>query len=82
MTRALPLRADWEQAKDTIMHAAVLKKFRSHEAPRAILLGTGTAKIVENAPMDAYWGCGSDGQGLNKLGNILMHVRETLTALS
>lgn len=79
MTRALPLRPDWEEAKDAIMHAAVLKKFQTHAAPRAILLSTGTAKIVENAPMDAYWGCGPDGQGLNKLGEILMQVRAEVT---
>ena len=82
MTRAIPLRADWEEVKDAVMHAAVLKKFQSHDAPRTLLLGTGTARIVENAPMDAYWGCGPDGQGLNRLGEILMEVRETLRASS
>lgn len=82
MTRLLPLRPDWEEVKDTIMHAAVLKKFQTHEAPRALLLGTGTARIVENAPMDSYWGCGPDGNGLNKLGEILMDVRARLKASS
>lgn len=28
--------------------------------------------------MDAYWGCGPDGQGLNRLGAILMQVRAEL----
>lgn len=78
MTRHLPLRPDWKEVKDAIMAAAVLKKFQSHAEPRAILISTGTAEIVENAPMDAYLGCGPDGQGLNKLGQILMQVRATL----
>lgn len=78
MTRAMSLRPDWEDVKDAIMQAAVLKKFETHAAPRALLLGTGTARIVENAPMDAYWGCGPDGQGLNRLGEILMQVRAAL----
>jgi ribA/ribD-fused uncharacterized protein len=78
MTRALPLRPDWEEVKDAIMHKAVLTKFQTHPAPRAMLLGTADALIVENAPMDAYWGCGPDGQGLNKLGQILMQVRTAL----
>lgn len=82
MTRALPLRADWEEAKDAIMYEAVLKKFQTHVAPRDLLLGTAAAQIVENAPMDAYWGCGPDGNGLNKLGKILMRVRGELTVLS
>ena len=29
--------------------------------------------------MDAYWGCGPDGRGLNKLGQILMMVRSELS---
>jgi predicted NAD-dependent protein-ADP-ribosyltransferase YbiA (DUF1768 family) len=28
--------------------------------------------------MDAYWGCGPDGAGLNKLGRILMQVRSEI----
>ncbi|MEJ6395362.1 NADAR family protein [Gymnodinialimonas sp. 2305UL16-5] len=78
MTRALPLRPDWEEVKDGVMYDAVSKKFRTHAGPRDLLLGTGEARIVENAPMDAYWGCGPDGQGLNRLGEILMRVRAEL----
>ncbi|GAB4239826.1 MAG: hypothetical protein Kow00121_66390 [Elainellaceae cyanobacterium] len=28
--------------------------------------------------IDYYWGCGKDGSGKNKLGQILMEVREIL----
>lgn len=78
MTRAVPLRADWDDVKDAVMLAAVRVKFTTHAGPRALLLSTGAARIVENAPMDAYWGCGPDGQGLNRLGAILMQVRAEL----
>ena len=80
MTRSLPLREDWETIKDQVMLDAVRVKFQTHPEPRALLLGTRQASIVENAPMDAYWGCGPNGQGLNKLGNILMQVRDELQA--
>lgn len=60
------------------MLKALEVKFRTHAVPRDMLLATGTQDIVENAPMEAYWGCGPDGQGLNKLGKILMLVRECL----
>jgi predicted NAD-dependent protein-ADP-ribosyltransferase YbiA (DUF1768 family) len=33
---------------------------------------------VENAPGDYYWGIGKNGTGLNKLGKILVSVREQL----
>lgn len=78
MTRNIPLRSDWEEVKDQIMLDAVRVKFRTHAHPRQLLLSTGSTRIVENAPMDSYWGCGPDGQGLNKLGKILMQIREEL----
>lgn len=78
MTREIPLRNDWETVKEQIMHDAVGKKFETHEGPRNLLLSTGDLPLVENAPMDAYWGCGPDGSGLNKLGIILMQVRAEL----
>lgn len=79
MTRKLPLRDDWEEVKDQIMLDAVRVKFRTHETLRLVLLATENARIVENAPMDSYWGCGPDGRGLNKLGKILMQVRQELS---
>ncbi|MEO0536615.1 MAG: NADAR family protein [Cyanobacteria bacterium P01_A01_bin.123] len=76
--RRYPIRADWEQVKDDIMHRAVLTKFQTHAEIQAILVGTGDEPIVENAPGDYYWGCGKNGGGLNKLGQILEAVRTTL----
>ncbi|MBH8599133.1 NADAR family protein [Thermoactinomyces sp. CICC 10523] len=76
--RRLPLRQDWELVKDEVMRKAVLQKFKSHHDIRAILLSTGNRGIVENSPVDYYWGCGADGSGKNMLGQILMEVREEL----
>ena len=76
--RRYPLRSDWEQVKDDIMHQGVLRKFEIHADIRNLLLGTGDELIVENSPIDYYWGCGADGSGKNKLGQILIAVREIL----
>ncbi|MBD2693682.1 NADAR family protein [Anabaena catenula] len=76
--RNRPLRSDWEQVKDDIMRKALLCKFSSHSDIREILLSTGNQKLVENSPIDYYWGCGSDGSGKNMLGIILMEIRELL----
>jgi ribA/ribD-fused uncharacterized protein len=76
--RNLPLRKDWELVKEDIMRKAVLQKFKSHDDIRAILLSTGNQLIIENSPVDYYWGCGADGSGKNKLGQILMEIREML----
>jgi hypothetical protein len=76
--RTRPLRSDWEEVKDEVMRRAVLRKFETHIDIRAILLATGDEPIIENAPSDYYWGCGADGSGQNKLGQILMEVRAVL----
>jgi ribA/ribD-fused uncharacterized protein len=79
-SRAVPLRPDWEQVKDGVMLRAVLRKFELHADARAVLLGTGDEELVENAPSDYYWGCGADGSGRNRLGQILVEVRAILRA--
>ncbi|MCU0516940.1 MAG: NADAR family protein [Oscillatoria sp. Prado101] len=76
--RKRPLRPDWEQVKDGIMRRGVLRKFETHADIREVLLSTGSEEIVENSPVDYYWGCGANGTGKNRLGQILMEVREIL----
>lgn len=80
--RTRPLRPDWEQVKDDVMRTAVRRKFESHANIRAVLLATGDEELVEAAPGDYYWGCGADGSGQNRLGQILMEVRAALRATS
>ena len=77
-SRKLPIKQNWEEIKDTIMFEAVLKKFQTHKKLAQMLIETGSQDIVENAPGDYYWGCGADGSGLNKLGQILVKVREII----
>ena len=79
-SRKLPLRRDWESVKDQIMLEVVRAKFTQHEDLKAILLGTGDARLVEHTTNDSYWGDGGDGSGKNRLGQTLMKVREELRA--
>lgn len=77
-SRKLPLRRDWESVKDQVMLQAVRAKFSQHADQKAILLGTGDALLIEHTERDSYWGDGGDGSGKNRLGHILMQVREEL----
>ena len=77
-SRKVAIREDWETVKEEIMFRAVLKKFKTHPKLSELLLFTGNQNIVENAPGDYYWGIGKNGTGLNKLGEILVSVREQL----
>jgi len=78
--RKRPLRRDWESAKENVMLDALRAKFTQHDELKAILLGTGDAKLVEHTANDSYWGDGGDGSGKNRLGHLLMKVREELRA--
>lgn len=77
-TRRRPLRPDWEEVKDDVMRRAVRRKFETHDDVREWLLLTAGEELVESAPGDYYWGCGADGSGLNRLGQILMELRAEL----
>jgi len=59
------------------MKEAVYAKFSQHEDLKEILLSTENKKIVEHAP-DSCWGDGMDGKGQNRLGHVLVQVRQEL----
>jgi ribA/ribD-fused uncharacterized protein len=73
--RQAKVRSDWEQIKDSVMLTCLRLKFEL-PAMRKLLLATGDATLIEtNTWSDRYWGvCGGIGQ--NKLGVLLMQVRE------
>lgn len=79
-SRSVPIRVDWEDVKLEIMRRAVLCKFETHADIQEILLSTGDEDLIENSPVDFFWGCGKDGSGQNKLGLILMETRTLLRA--
>jgi len=43
-----------------------------------LLVETGDRELIENSPMGYYWGCGLTGAGKNRLGVLLMELREEL----
>ena len=71
------LREDWEDVKDDVMWVCLQSKF-SNIALKKKLLNTGDEELVEvNWWKDRYWGV-CDGVGENKLGKLLMRLREEL----
>lgn len=71
----------WSSNRRERMSRVVLAKFRQHPDLAAVLLGTGTARLVETATVDnevnRRWG-EVNGVGQNWLGLILMDVRSIL----
>lgn len=76
--RKVRLCKDWEDIKDDVMHFVVKEKFIQHPGLRKLLFDTGNEELVEiNSWGDTYWGV-CNGEGENRLGKILMRVREEL----
>lgn len=69
------IRTDWDIIKEDVMYKVLLAKFTQHVKLRKLLISTGTYELIENSTVDAYWGIGKDGNGLNILGKLLQKVR-------
>lgn len=75
--RQIEKRFDWEQVKEGVMLQLLRDKFGSNPLRKA-LLDTGDAELIEgNTWGDRYWGV-CKGVGQNRLGVLLMQVREEL----
>jgi len=80
--RKLKLRPDWEEVKVSVMTQLVTQKFTNYSGLKRRLLETGDQELIEgNWWGDKFWGVDlKTGIGQNKLGKILMDVREELSA--
>jgi N-glycosidase YbiA len=87
--KSLPLRKDWDlivpsymdatpirRTKDLIMYEIVKDKFTRYHGLTELLCSTRGKVIVEDSPVDYYWGWGADHTGINMLGMILMFIRD------
>lgn len=77
-TRNYPLREDWEEVKEDIMLKALYAKFEQNPLLKDQLLDTGNCILIEDSPTDYYWGIGKRGTGKNRLGHLLMRVRDEI----
>ena len=76
--RLITLRDDWEIVKKDIMYQALQFKFTQHKDLCKKLIDTGNKELIEgNSWGDKEWGQ-VNGVGKNKLGKLLMKVREEL----
>lgn len=76
--RHVQLRYDWEDVKENVMLEVCRAKFTQNPELGQKLLDTGDAILIEgNDWGDKTWGM-VNGVGQNKLGKILMKIREEL----
>ena len=76
--RRVQLRDDWEDVKNDIMYEICKAKFSQNIELKKKLLATGDKHLEEgNTWGDKIWGT-VNGVGENRLGKILMKIREEL----
>jgi len=68
----------WDAIKEQIMKEGLLAKFTQHPNLEKLLIDTLGKKLIEKSKTDSYWGCGRDGRGRNRLGFLLMQVRQEI----
>ncbi|KAF8504552.1 DUF1768-domain-containing protein [Russula emetica] len=70
--------ADWLEVNVAVMDKVLKRKFLQHRSLRHMLRDTGSRELIEDSPIDWFWGIGDDGRGRNELGKALMRLREQL----
>lgn len=69
------LRSDWDEVKVDVMNRAVRAKFSKNRHLWRALLKTQDAEIIEDSDRDGFWGWGPDEHGENRMGKLLMEIR-------
>ncbi len=69
---------DWHERKVHIMEEILRAKANQHADVRGALKRSDTKTIVENSPVDSFWGIGPKGNGQNIVGKIWMQIRDSM----
>jgi N-glycosidase YbiA len=70
--------SDWSEKKLAVMEEILRAKTEQHEDVQDALRRTKNRIIIENSPVDSFWGIGQNGDGQSMLGNIWMKIRNEL----
>ena len=70
--------SSWHDEKIAVMKDILTAKAAQHDDVRDALHRTGSRTIIENSPVDDFWGAGPHGNGQNMVGKLWMEVREEL----
>jgi ribA/ribD-fused uncharacterized protein len=72
---AHPKNSLWKEAKETVMRIGIYSKALQCTEFLETLLSTKERVLIFASPIDYFWGIGIDGTGQNRLGVILMDIR-------
>lgn len=71
------IRENWDVLRELVMRTALRAKFSLEFNPDLVRLLKNTEgyDLIEDSPIDYYWGCGRDNTGKNRLGCLLVELR-------
>ena len=76
-----PIRADWKEQREAILRTALNAKFDQNPSLEKMLMDTYPRPLVFADANDAFWGYGRTKMGQNKLGTLLMNIRNSKTGM-
>lgn len=71
-----PIVEDFDDGRKALMRKAIQYQFPQNILLMNLLIGTGSATLVELAPWDDFFGTGRNGDGQNVHGKLLMEFRD------
>jgi N-glycosidase YbiA len=71
-------RSDWEEVKESVMLTGLKAKFFNNKELRDLLTSTDGYYLSEHTIRDTYWADGGNDKGKNRLGILLMRVRDLI----
>lgn len=69
---------NWHEIKVGVMEEILRAKLAGHETVQETLTRSENRTIVENSPIDSFWGSGPNGNGKNMIGVLWMKIRDTI----
>lgn len=69
----------WFDVRVSVMKNILTAKAKQHDDVREVLRKSKRRIIIENSPIDSFWGIGKDGNGQNIVGKIWMEIRKNYT---
>lgn len=74
-SKEFPIRNDWDTYREDVMKKAIKAKFEQNPNLKQLLASTAPRPLIEDTN-DAYWGGGRNKKGKNRLGILLMELRD------
>jgi hypothetical protein len=67
----------WNEERVSVMEGILKAKAEQHSDVRNVLMKTEGRQIIENSPVDSFWGIGPDKNGENMAGKLWMKIRDS-----